>query len=88
MTDHFQLTESKGQNSRILKPSEVPYTNQIKGKIFAQKQKFRELPIRSILEINLQPDSKLTRKTAGKGKMKMKGTAIKVYLATCIFKFK
>ena len=68
MTDHFQLTESKGQNSRILKPSKVPYTNQIKGKILAQKQKFRELPIRSILEINLQPDSKLTRKTAGKGK--------------------
>jgi len=38
--------ESKGQNSRILKPFKVPYTNQIKGKIFAQKQKFRELPMK------------------------------------------
>ena len=80
MTDHFQLMASKGQNAGILKPSKVPHTNQIKREIFAQKQEFRELPVRSILEINLQPDSKLTRKTTRKGKMKMKGT--------CIFKFK
>ena len=70
--------ERKGQNSRILKPCKMPFTNQVEGKIFAKKQEFTELPMRSTLEINLQPDSKLIRKTAGKGKMKMKGTAVKV----------
>lgn len=52
--DHFQLTESKGQNSRILKPSKVPYTNQIKGKIFGSKAEIQRTSNKKhATEINL-----------------------------------